>query len=202
MQAAGIILIALVSALQFGCSATAVQENSVVGFFFDTVITITAYCQPDTLDGALLCCGEYEKLLSKTIEGSDVWRINHATGGETEVSADTIALLTKAMEISEASGGAFDVSVAPASALWDFTGDVHTLPDKDALAAAAALIDYRKIIIHGNRVILGDGMEIDLGGIAKGYIADKVAQLLREQGVEERPAKFRRKCTGYWNQAE
>ncbi len=155
-----------------------------MGFFFDTVITVTASSDQDTLDGALSLCGKYEKLLSKTIEGSDVWQINHASGATVQVSADTIALLKKSIEISEASGGAFDITVAPAIALWDFTGDKHILPDKDALAEAATLIDYRKISIEGNYVTLGEGIEVDLGGIAKGYIADKIAEYLWEQGVE------------------
>ena len=168
------------------CSG-AYAENSKktsIGFYLDTVITLTAYVDDAAvLEDALEECGRYENLLSRTVEGSDVWNINHAGGSATEVSDDTITILQTAMQVSDLSGGVFDVSIAPASTLWDFTSGDNTLPDADALAEAAACIDYRKITIEGNTVTIPEDMMIDLGGVAKGYIADAVKEYLVSRGV-------------------
>ena len=177
-----ILCLVLMMTVFAGAEAT---KQSVVGFYLDTVITLTAYVESDeVLNDALQECGRYEQRLSRTIEGSDVWNLNHADGQPVTVSDDTIALLTEAKRIGELSGGAFDVSIAPAATLWDFTSGAAVLPDAEALKDAASRVDYRRIAIEGNEVTLPAGMMIDLGGIAKGYIADKVKDYLAERGVE------------------
>lgn len=67
-------------------------------------------------------CRRYEDLLSKTVEGSDVYRINHAEGNTVTVDPETWQLLTRAQQVNRESGGAFSITVAPVVALWDFTG--------------------------------------------------------------------------------
>ena len=157
----------------------------------DTVITLKFWSDDNTLaDQAHEACRRYDALLSRTREGSDVWNINHAEGQPVQVSDDTIRILETAVRISELSEGAFDVTVAPASVLWDFHSDEHIVPEADAVAQAAALIDYRKIQIEGNTVTLPAGMMIDLGGIAKGYIADAVKQMLVDHGVRNAILSF------------
>lgn len=156
-----------------------------MGFYFDTVVTLTAYCEQSVLDGALLECARYDALLSKTIEGSDVWRVNHAGAGRpTRVGEDMLAILALAQDVAAQSGGALDVSIGPASALWDFSGTGAALPDASALAAAAALVDYTRLRIEGDSVTLPAGMQLDLGAVAKGYIADRLAAYLQGRGVE------------------
>lgn len=165
-----------------GCR-TESASHSAAGFACDTVITVTAYAPQETVDATLKICTDYDRVFSKTVDGSDVWNMNHAEGASVEVQPETASLLGLAVEIGAASDGAFDVSIAPASALWDFLADDPALPDGDALSSAAAKVDYRNIEIDGNTVTLKNGAEIDLGGIAKGYIADRVAEYLRSQGV-------------------
>ena len=164
--------------------AAELPKETRVGFYLDTVITLTAYTdRPELLEKGLELCGEYEKLLSRTVEGSDVWKINHAGGETVTVSPETAAILRTALEVSEKSGGAFDITIAPASVLWDFTSGEQKIPDAAALEEAAKLVDYRKITIDGNNVTLPAGMMIDLGGIAKGYIADAVKEKLADAGI-------------------
>ena len=188
-------LLAIVIAVMLlcgGCSAEKeVPKVSEVGFYLDTVITLTAYTENDQLlKDAMEDCGRYEKLLSRTIEGSDVWRINHAKGEPVEVSDDTAAILRCAAWISEKSGGAFDISIAPASTMWDFTSGETVLPDAEELAEAATRVDYTQVRLEGNTVTLPEGMMIDLGGIAKGYIADRVKAYLEERGIEHAILSF------------
>ena len=96
---------ALLLALMLCCTACAeVTKQSAVGFYLDTVITLTAYTENNQLlKDAMEECGRYEKLLSRTIEGSDVWRINHAKGEPVEVSEDTMNVLRCAQEIGDQS---------------------------------------------------------------------------------------------------
>ena len=178
------VILMICSGTLAGCSQKEVVKESRVGFFLDTVITLTAYTdRPETLEEGLEACGQYEKLLSRTVEGSDVWRINHAEGETVTVAPETAEILRTAIRVSEMSGGAFDVTIAPASVLWDFRSEEHRVPDAEAIARAAALTDYRKIRIDGNEVTLPAGMMIDLGGIAKGYIADAVKAKLEKLGI-------------------
>ena len=169
-----------------GCAGETIPPKlTEVGFYLDTVITLTAYTEDKrVLKDALEECGRYEKILSRTVEGSDVWRINHAKGETVEVSDDTMNILHCAQEISEKSGGAFDVTIAPVSTMWNFTKEPHELPDAEELAKAAEFVDYTRMKLEGNKVTLPEGMMIDLGGIAKGYIADQVKAYLKKQGVK------------------
>ena len=184
------LAVALLLALT-GCAAGETQKQTAVGFYLDTVIMLTAYVDDNAvLNDALEECGRYERLLSRTVEGSDVWRVNHAGGAPVEVSDDTVVLLNTARQVSELSGGAFDVTIAPVSTMWDFTSGAAIVPDAEAIAEAAALVDYSRVEVDGNTVTLPEGMMIDLGGIAKGYIADALKQYLIKRGVESAVLSF------------
>ena len=175
----GVLCLALLFSL--GCGGQ--PAASAVGFACDTVVTVTAYAPQSVVDEAIRLTRSYERLLSKTVEGSDVWKLNHANGEPVAVDPETAALLRLAVEIGEASGGAFDVTIASVSALWDFSAETPAVPDASALADAVRTVDYRSIAIDGNTVTLHNGAQIDLGGIAKGYIADCVAAYLKQSGA-------------------
>ena len=167
------------------------EQSSFIEFkYFNTYNTITAFCPQELLQEAVLLCGRFENLLSKTVEGSDVWRINHACGAGTEISEDTMTILRTAEQVSHASGGAFNIAIGDAVSLWRFTDGSRMLPDPDALAVAVHHADYTKISLSGHTVTVPDGMKIDLGGIAKGYITDRVADFLRDRGVQSALLNF------------
>lgn len=170
----------------FACREKEVTKQSRAVFYFDTVTTITVYTNDDRLlDDAEQECLRYERLLSKTVEGSDVWNINHANGRRTPVSEETRALITMALGYSRQSDGRFDITVEPCVSLWDFTGEnMGVLPDPDALAAAAEKVDWTQVDVNEEGVLLPAGMSIDLGAIAKGYISDRIAEFLMSRGVK------------------
>ena len=185
-----LMLVIVIASLTVSACAGA-EKESAVGFYLDTVVTLTAWVDdPQLLQDALQECGRYEALLSRTVEGSDVWNINHAQGKPVTVSDDTLEILECARQVSELSGGLFDVTIAPVSTLWDFTSGAAVLPEAEAIAAAAALVDISKLTIEGSEVTLPEGMMIDLGGIAKGYIADAVKGYLEQRGVKSAILSF------------
>ena len=160
------------------------KKTTGVGFYFDTVVTLTLYGAPDGLiDEVWAACARYEGLLSKTIDTSDVARINAAKGKPVTVDPETWEILRRAKEINQLTGGAFSITLAPVTALWSFTGMVNNaVPTDEARLANLPLVDDQKIELGENyTVTLPAGMQIDLGGIAKGYIADKVAEFLRDK---------------------
>ena len=182
----------LVSLLLSSCSAGSegappaptaadVERTSGVGFYFDTVVTVVLYGAPEgLLDEIWADCARYEQLLSKTIAGSDVDRINKAGGKPVTVDPETWEILRRAKEVSDSSGHAFSVTIAPLTALWDFTGGTNRMPtDEERLAALPLVNDDLLELGDSYTVTLPEGMEVDLGGIAKGYIADQIAASIR-----------------------
>ncbi|MCE1251958.1 MAG: FAD:protein FMN transferase [Anaerolineae bacterium] len=157
--------------------------QTVGGKYFDTFNTISAWCEQSLLQQAMDQCAFYNALLSKTVEGSDVWRINHAGGEPVPVSQHTLTILKTAAEISEASQGAFNIAVGPVINLWRFTSGEAKVPDGESIKTLISHADCSKIKLQGDAVTVPAGMEIDLGGIAKGYITDRIADFLRERGV-------------------
>lgn len=158
-------------------------------FAFNTFITITLYDTEDVsiLDQCIRLCGDYEKLLSKTVEGSDIYRINHRRPDERqiEVSPETAELIEKGLYYSRLSDGAFDITIAPLSDLWNFTDGEKKVPEPSSVAEAASKVGYEKVRVSGNQIELSDSqVQLDLGAIAKGWIADRIKEYLVKQGVE------------------
>lgn len=180
----GLVLCLLLAVLS-GCTGQK-QSISKTDFVFDTVVTLTAYGNVDTavLDEALSLCQTYDALLSRTKPGSDVFKLNAAQGEWVQVDERTYALLEKAAAYSELSGGCFDITTAPLTQLWNFKAEQPRVPSKEAVEEALLKVDYHRVEMrNGNEVRLNGGAQIDLGGIAKGYVADRVAEFLKDRGV-------------------
>lgn len=158
------------------------------GFYFDTVIQITLYDTQDTtvLDGCFALADTYEQMLSATVEGSDLWRINHSSGAPVTVSEDTVSLLQTALYYARLTDGKIDPTIQPVSELWHFgSDDTPCVPESSDLEEALTHVSYQTVFIDGNTVTLADPQAaINLGFIAKGYIADRMKEYLLEQGVQ------------------
>ena len=180
------ILLIFQSVFIAGCPLEQQSEPiSDMRFMLSTVCTITLY---DTQDRAILSeafelCAYYESLFSISETGSDIWRINQAGGVPVEVSVHTLEIIKTALVFCELSDGMFDITIGRLSWLWDFTGQTG-IPSESEVADALATVDYRQLRIVDNTVqLLNPETWLDLGGIAKGYIADRLADFLREKGV-------------------
>ncbi|MCI8634090.1 MAG: FAD:protein FMN transferase [Eubacterium sp.] len=183
-----LILLLLVSALSSCTPRTVRDPLTKSGFYFDTIITITVYNTTDEslLDGCFAIADTYEQLFSATIPDSEISQINQSDGRPVTVSSDTLSLLQTGLKYCELSKGGFDISIGKLSSLWNFTEENSSLPDADAIHKAVSTVDYRNILISGNEVTLKNpDTAIDLGAIAKGYIADQMKEYLNEHGVTE-----------------
>lgn len=186
---------------QTGCGNGTATSSSTVdpvtkqSFYFDTVCQITIYDMDDmseenaaaAIDEIFAQCAEYEHRFSKTIEGTDIWNLNHAAGEPVTVDATTIDLVQLGVEYGNLTDGQFDITIGQAADLWDFTGDNPHVPDVDALAEAVTHVDYQDIVIDeeaGTIQLTDPEAEVDLGGIAKGYIADRIREYMDTLGVK------------------
>lgn len=162
-----------------GCN-TKVYTATETFFIMDTVVTISADCDGKVIKEAFELCKYYDNLLSRTKECSDIYKINNSDDYVT-VDEETVQLIKKAIYYCDLSEGRFDITICPVSRLYDFKS--NTLPKEEDIKKALEKVDYKRIEIDKNRVRLKDG-ELDLGAIAKGYITDKVTELLRSRGVK------------------
>ncbi len=170
-----------------GCG-TSPEKISKSGFYFDTVITVTLYDKEyePHLEDCFKLADTYEQYFSATRKDSDVSKINTAGGKPVQVHEETMELIQKGLYYSQVSGGGFDITVGNLTSLWDFSLENPAVPKDSDIQNALASIDYRNVEVSGNTVSLKNPQtHIDLGGIAKGYIADKMKEYLIEQGVTE-----------------
>ena len=157
------------------------QERTL--FAFDTVVTLRCACAAEVMDRAVDRCAYFEEHFSRTREGSDVWNINHAGGASVSVAPETADLVEKALGYCERSEGLFDITIGAVSSLWDFKEGVK--PSDDAIQEAVRHVDYRGVHMEGTSVTLDDPQAaLDLGGAAKGYVADDLARLFRDGGCQ------------------
>ena len=183
--------------LSGGCSAKNASISK-SGFYFDTIIKITLYGTNDMnlIDGCFDLAEQYENLFSNTIPESDISSINANAGNYVEVSDETVFLIQKGMEYGRLSNGNFDITLGGLTDLWDFSNlsktlstddneaDLSVLPSSSEIENCLPHIGYENIRIDGNKIMLADPeAKLDLGGIAKGYIADRMKEYLTAEGV-------------------
>lgn len=184
--AAGVLVCLLGGCKTFSGSREPVRKS---GFLLDTYVAVTVYDEKEEhlVDEALKLCQDYEQQLSRTLEGSEIYALNHREKGVNacEVSASTAELLTKGLDYAKVSDGAFDITIEPLSSLWNFTGEEKVIPDAEKLSEAAEKVDFRQVSVEGNRVLFqSEETTLELGAIAKGYIADQMKAYLTENGVK------------------
>ena len=178
---------AMLSALLFltGCSAESSPEP-VQGTFFamDTVMDFTIYGESGLIDQSESLIASLESLVSVTDTGSELYAINQTGSGT--LTGKASSLMEQALEICRRTDGALDLSIYPIVRAWGFTTGSYQVPDEEAIQSLLPLVDYTQIQYDAATgvVTLPEGMEIDLGSVAKGYAGQLAAQMLRNSGVE------------------
>ncbi len=185
LYATSIILVLM----QTGCQAPKQQDPITKStFLLNTIVTITIYDSTDEsiLNGVVDLCKDYENRLSRTIESSEISRLNNRNGQSVfTLTKETAEVLEKGIYYSTLTDGAFDITVEPLTSLWNFTSENPVVPDSTQIASAVKKVDYKSLSLEGTELtFLSDDTKLDLGAIAKGFIADKMKDYLLENGVK------------------
>lgn len=188
------IIIATVIITQTACHNTKdVEPISKEGFYLDTVCKLSVYDMKGGLDAdrankaidkAYNRCRELENTLSNTIDSSEVSRINSAGGNWVTVGKDTLKVVKAGVKYGELSDGDFDITIGSVSGLWNFQAENPQVPDSSKISEALKHVNYKNVQFDGNKIRLADPQaKLDLGGIAKGYVADEITKVLEQEGV-------------------
>lgn len=155
--------------------------------------TIDAYSTSDenalrsALDAALDEVDRIDRLMSHYKPESPLSQLNRdASRGEVVVDPELFAFLERSIRYSEQTDGAFDITVGPLMKAWGFFRGEGHLPDRSQLAAARRVVGAKHVILNHNLHTIrfdADGVELDLGGIAKGYAVDRVVGVLKSHAV-------------------
>ncbi len=153
-----------------------------------TVVEIVAGGQDtDKLESAVEAAfteiARLDKLLSRHHQKSDVTRLSKSDNGST-VAMETVEVIALGLDVAQRSGGAFDLTLGKLKVLWGFNEETPTVPDQDALSAALIGIGPTALSLDGQQVNKrAPQLQVDLGGIAKGYAVDRAIAVLKEHGV-------------------
>ena len=179
------LVLGLLLSLPAGCQVEDVEEESRI-FAMDTVMTLTYYGQDresgrEAIEEGVAAVYELEDLLSATAPDSEISALNEA--GQAHLSPDTAQLLSAALELCALTGGALDITAYPAVEAWGFTTGEYRVPNQAELEELGDRIDYTRVSLDQESASLPDGMKLDLGAVAKGYTADRLAKLAQERGI-------------------
>lgn len=176
----------LLLALCMLCPLSACQESEAATqtvFVMDTFLTVTLYRgDVSLLNEGFSLVREIESKMSRTLETSEVAAFNRAESAYT-FSDETASLLARALAMSEATDGAYDITTAPLSELWNIP-EGGPVPSEAALTEALSHVGYEKLTLQGNTLYKSDpAVRIDLGSVAKGYALDCLCDYLEKNGA-------------------
>lgn len=164
-------------------SCAKAQPSSASFEAMDTLMTLKVYGgDPDTCEKLQSRIEALDALLDATDENSEIFRLN--TEKTAAVSADTDALLRDALALCDKLGGSFDITVYPAVQAWGFLSGDYRVPDDGELQTLADHIDWRGVKSDSGAYTVPEDAAVDLGAVAKGYAADRAADILRQSGAE------------------
>ncbi len=156
----------------------------------DTIVSITVVSNSSekaerAIDEAFRELKRLEELMNFYSDKSELAMINRNAGiRPVKVSEDTIDIIKKAIYVSRLTDGAFDMTTGVLTKLWDFNN--KKMPEPKEINYALRLVNYRDIVINEKKstvFLKRKGMLIDLGGIAKGYGADRAMEILKKNGI-------------------
>ncbi|TRW27817.1 FAD:protein FMN transferase [Criibacterium bergeronii] len=172
---------------------TKAQEKTIQGqhFFLNSMLTVNILddrADKEELNKKIsLLVQDYEEKFTTKSDTSEVSKISQSAGkSPVKVSNSTYELIQESIKYSELSDGAFDVTIQPLNAIWGIGTENENVPSQKNIDKALNLIDYKKIEFNDadkSIFLKNQGMSIDLGAIAKGYVTDKIIELLKQNDV-------------------
>lgn len=155
-------------------------------FAMDTYMEITAYGRnsENAVEAAVDEIERLDALLSTGSAASEITMLNQ--NKTAVVSEDSAYLLRRSMELWKSTGGAFDITIYPVMKAWGFAGDTFRVPTDQELKRLLDFVDSSQIAYdeETKTVVLPEQVEIDFGGIAKGYTSARVSQIMEEYHIK------------------
>lgn len=158
-------------------------------FCLDTIVQITLYDSQskNILNKCFDICKKYELICSSTNSSSELYKLNHNPHKTSyqPVSKDLAYMIQQGLYYSKLSKGTFDITIGSISSLWDFKSDKPALPDASLVSKNLSNVSYSNIICTNQQIVYKNlNTMIDLGAIAKGYIADQIKAYLLKKNVK------------------
>ena len=189
-----ILMVILIGIMAAGCGqqqkteqTEGTEESASQDIFaMDTYMSVTAYGADaeSAVSDAIAEIERLDALLSTGETDSEIYKLNQNGGGS--ISEDTSYILERALEIWKSTDGCFEIGIYPLMQEWGFTDGNYKVPDKETLQKLLPLADSSKIDFNEKDQTVSfeqDGMEIDFGGIAKGYTSGRIMDIFREHGI-------------------
>ena len=157
------------------------------GLAMNTVIRMSIKAHHDSsLNDAYSMLNELDNSLSMFNPSSDISRINSMAGvASVDVPVHVLDVVRKAVELHDMTDGTFNPLIGSLTRIWKINRDDGLIPSQESIDMAAKFTDLSNLVIHDNSVYLKhSGCVLDLGGIAKGYAGDLIAQIFRNNGVK------------------
>ncbi|WP_322549943.1 FAD:protein FMN transferase [Flavobacterium psychraquaticum] len=163
------------------------KQQSLLGSPFEITVVATDSVQAKLYtDLAILEVKRIENLVSDWIPTTQISQVNQNAGIKPiKVDQEVFDLVERAIKISKLTSGAFDISYASMDKIWKFDGSMKKIPTEEAIKKSVAKVCYQNIILNPTDKTIflkNKGMKLGLGGIAQGYIADKIKEVLQEKG--------------------
>lgn len=185
-----LILIVFVCMFISGCDqngynksqgSTELQTKTI--FAMDTAMQFQIYTsRSDIIDLLENEIKHLDRLFDRGNSESDIYLINN-TSAPITVADDTATVINTALEISSQTDGAFDISIAPIMDAWGFYTHDYVIPDTSVIDELIKNVNYHEISLNANTLCTPDNMMLDLGGIAKGFAADKLVKIIEDNDI-------------------
>jgi thiamine biosynthesis lipoprotein len=181
------MLLALNVPVSGGVSAVVHQQRYAMGTMFDVIVFHHSRADAmRVIEEAFTEIDRLERVMSHYRSDSDLSKLNReAQHRAVRVDASLYEILRDSIEFSRRSRGRFDVTIAPLLRLWRASADDGHAPTPEAIAQARRCVGYEKIDLSGTDGIRfrSDCLEVDLGGIGKGYAVDRALGILTSAGI-------------------
>ena len=186
----GVLLVLIVLLALFPLLDKTAEKYEVTTYAMGSYVQQTVY--GDAREAGAVAAADavqaLENKISWRVAGSDIQKLNDNAGKDwTTVSAETLGILEIAQDVAEKSGGAFDVTIAPISRLWDFDNERHEVPDDDMLRSLLPYVDYTGLRLNVNErsaSLKNLNTAVDLGAVGKGAACDAAVKAYEEAGVQ------------------
>ena len=180
------VLLSLLIFSFFLCGCQKTTPLSSKEFCLDTIVQITLYdsSSKNILNNCFDLCKKYELVFSSNNKKSELYQLNHSLHKleNQTISKELYQVIKQGLYYSELSNGAFDITIGSISSLWDFKN--NTIPQDNLIKEHLQDVSYKNIVLEKNHLrFLNEQTMIDLGAIAKGYIADQIKDYLLKKNV-------------------